>query len=69
MVLQFRELLLRRRGKVGLEAVLQHDLFGSGLQIRLRRSGVGHELSVPEVGDYHALVHEGEGRALVRGAL
>jgi len=26
---------------------------------------VGHALSVPEVGDYHALAHEGEGRALV----
>jgi choline monooxygenase len=28
---------------------------------------VGHVLSVPEVGDYHALPQEGEGRALVRG--
>jgi choline monooxygenase len=27
---------------------------------------VGHELAVPEPGDYHALPHEGEGRALVR---
>jgi phenylpropionate dioxygenase-like ring-hydroxylating dioxygenase large terminal subunit len=27
---------------------------------------VGHELMVPEVGDYHALAHEGEGRALIR---
>jgi len=27
---------------------------------------VGHALSVPQVGDYHALPHEGEGRALVR---
>jgi choline monooxygenase len=27
---------------------------------------VGHELSVPEVGDFLALAHEGEGRALVR---
>ncbi|MBV9889954.1 MAG: aromatic ring-hydroxylating dioxygenase subunit alpha, partial [Rhizobacter sp.] len=27
---------------------------------------IGHELSVPELGDYHALHHEGEGRALVR---
>jgi len=27
---------------------------------------VGHELAVPEVGDYHALAHEGEGRALIR---
>jgi choline monooxygenase len=27
---------------------------------------VGHELAVPEVGNYHTLAHEGEGRALVR---
>ena len=27
---------------------------------------VGHALSVPEVGDWHALAHEGEGRALLR---
>jgi len=27
---------------------------------------VGHQLSVPEVGDFHALPQEGEGRALVR---
>jgi choline monooxygenase len=27
---------------------------------------VGHELAVPEVGDYHALPQEGEGRALLR---
>ena len=26
----------------------------------------GHALSVPEIGDYHALAHEGEGRALLR---
>jgi phenylpropionate dioxygenase-like ring-hydroxylating dioxygenase large terminal subunit len=29
---------------------------------------LGHELSVPEPGDYHALPQEGEGRALVRTA-
>jgi phenylpropionate dioxygenase-like ring-hydroxylating dioxygenase large terminal subunit len=27
---------------------------------------LGHELAVPEVGDFYALPHEGEGRALVR---
>jgi choline monooxygenase len=27
---------------------------------------VGHELAVPNAGDYHALPHEGEGRALLR---
>ena len=29
---------------------------------------VGHQLSVPNAGDYHALPQEGEGRALVRNA-
>ena len=29
---------------------------------------VGHALAVPEVGDFHTLVHEGQGRALVRTA-
>lgn len=29
---------------------------------------VGHALSVPQIGDYHALPHESEGRALVRTA-
>jgi phenylpropionate dioxygenase-like ring-hydroxylating dioxygenase large terminal subunit len=29
---------------------------------------LGHELAVPEVGDYHALPQEGEGRALIRTA-
>ena len=29
---------------------------------------LGHELSMPEVGDYYALPQEGEGRALVRSA-
>jgi len=27
---------------------------------------LGHELAVPELGDYHAISHEGEGRALLR---
>ena len=29
---------------------------------------VGHQLAVPDVGDYYALPHESEGRALVRSA-
>jgi phenylpropionate dioxygenase-like ring-hydroxylating dioxygenase large terminal subunit len=29
---------------------------------------VGHALTVPELGDYHVLGHEADGRALVRGA-
>src|SRR5262249_61626018 len=27
---------------------------------------LGHELAVPQLGDYHTLAHEGEGRALLR---
>lgn len=29
---------------------------------------VGHALTVPEVGDYHVLQHEGDGRALIRNS-
>jgi choline monooxygenase len=29
---------------------------------------VGHSLALPSVGDYHALVHEGDGRVLIRNA-
>ncbi|MFO1249775.1 MAG: aromatic ring-hydroxylating dioxygenase subunit alpha [Inhella sp.] len=39
-------------------------------QERIIRPGpryIGHQLAVPEVGDYLALAQEGEGRALVRG--
>ena len=40
----------------------QQKLFARGLRY------VGHELAVPELGDFYALAHEGEGRALVRNA-
>jgi choline monooxygenase len=45
------------------EALFAHELksiFQTGPRY------VGHELAVPNVGDYHTLAHEGEGRALVR---
>ena len=38
----------------------QQRLFANGPRY------LGHELAVPELGDYYALPHEGEGRALVR---
>ena len=47
----FDDALLRRE----MELIFQHG-----------PRYLGHELSVPEVGDYHALPQEGEGRALVR---
>jgi choline monooxygenase len=49
----FDEALFRRE----LETIFQHG-----------PRYVGHANAVPEMGDYHALPHEGEGRALVRTA-
>ena len=45
-------------------------LFQRELQTLFQRGPryVGHQLSVPNPGDYYALPHEGEGRALVRNA-
>ena len=40
----------------------QQKLFAKGPRY------LGHELSVPNLGDYYTLPHEGEGRALVRNA-
>ena len=40
----------------------QQRLFANGPRY------LGHELAVPELGDYYALPHEGEGRALVRNS-
>ena len=47
------------------EALFQQELkilFGQGPRY------VGHQLAVPEIGDYHALPQEAQGRALVRNA-
>ena len=47
------------------EALFQRELkilFGQGPRY------VGHQLAVPEIGDYHALPQEAQGRALVRNA-
>ena len=40
----------------------QQKLFAGGPRY------LGHELAVPNMGDFYALPHEGEGRALVRNA-
>ena len=47
------------------EAVHQREM---ELIIRPGPRYLGHALAVPEIGDHHALPHEGEGRALVRTA-
>jgi choline monooxygenase len=60
--------LERSRSQLSVRSYFDPQLFQSELD-RLFRQGpryVGHALSVPEVGDYHALPQEGEGRALVR---
>ncbi len=43
-------------------------LFSREMELIFQRGPryLGHELAVPEPGDYHALLQEGEGRALVR---
>ena len=45
------------------EAVFRRE---QGLIFQHSPRYVGHELAVPEVGDYQTLAHEGEGRVLVR---
>jgi len=60
--------LERSRSQLSVGSYFDPQLFERELD-RLFRNGpryVGHELAVPEVGDYHALPQEGEGRALVR---
>jgi choline monooxygenase len=43
-------------------------LFSREMELIFQRGPryLGHELAVPELGDYHTLSHEGEGRVLVR---
>ncbi|HET9642856.1 MAG TPA: aromatic ring-hydroxylating dioxygenase subunit alpha [Burkholderiaceae bacterium] len=62
------EALERSRSQLSVSAYFDEGLFREE-QERIFRVGpryLGHELAVPEVGDYFALPHEGEGRALVR---
>src|ERR1035437_8754219 len=46
MSFQFGKLLRNLRRKVGLETALLHDFFCGGLQVKMRRIGVVHELPV-----------------------
>ena len=63
------EALERSRSQLSVRSYFDDGLFrrehGAASSQRGPRY-VGHELTVPEVGDYHALPQEGEGRALVR---
>jgi choline monooxygenase len=63
-----RDALERSRSQLSVSAYFDEELFRREQALILQPGPryLGHELSVPEVGDYHALAHEGEGRALVR---
>ncbi|MDQ6684898.1 MAG: aromatic ring-hydroxylating dioxygenase subunit alpha [Pseudomonadota bacterium] len=66
----FGTALARSESQLPVASYFDPALFGRE-QRRLFANGpryVGHELAVPEVGDYYALPHEGEGRALIRSA-
>ena len=58
----------RSRSQLSVTSYFDEDLFRKeqALIFESRPRYLGHELSVPEVGDFHVLSHEGDGRALVR---
>jgi phenylpropionate dioxygenase-like ring-hydroxylating dioxygenase large terminal subunit len=62
------EALERSRSQLSVHAYFDAAVYGHEMERIFQHSPryVGHELSVPEIGDYQTLVHEGEGRALVR---
>ncbi|MDP4301964.1 aromatic ring-hydroxylating oxygenase subunit alpha [Leptothrix discophora] len=62
------EALQRSRTQLPVTAYFDQALFDKEMRQIFPSAPryLGHELMVPQVGDYHALAHEGEGRALVR---
>ena len=60
--------LERSRSPLSVSSYFDADVFRREMACLFdqRPRYVGHELAVPEVGDYYALPQEGEGRALVR---
>ena len=64
------EALSRSRSQLSVATYFDEALFREEQRLIFERSPryLGHELAVPEVGDYQALVQEGEGRALTRTA-
>jgi choline monooxygenase len=65
-----RDALERSRSQLAVSSYFDTALFHREQAGLLQRGPryLGHELCVPEVGDYHTLAQEGEGRALVRTA-
>ena len=64
------EALERSRSQLSVSSYFSEALFQEEQRLIFDGSPryLGHELAVPEVGDYFALPQEGEGRALVRSA-
>ena len=62
------EALERSRSQLSVHAYFDAAVYGREMERIFQHSPryLGHELSIPEVGDYQTLLHEGEGRALVR---
>jgi phenylpropionate dioxygenase-like ring-hydroxylating dioxygenase large terminal subunit len=62
------EALERSRTQLSVATYFNEDLFRREQEIIFQHGPryLGHELAVPEIGDYYALPQEGEGRALVR---
>src|SRR5574343_2002433 len=56
------------RAQLSVTTYFSDELFRREMELIFQHGPryLGHELSVPEVGDYHALPQEGEGRMLVR---
>jgi choline monooxygenase len=63
-----RQALHRGGSQLPVASYFDPDLFERECDILFRNGPryVGHALAVPEVGDYHVLKQEGDGRALVR---
>ena len=62
------EALERSRSQLSVNSYFDADLFRREMSTLFATGPryLGHELAVPEVGDFYALPQEGEGRALVR---
>ena len=65
-----REYLVPSRAQLPVSVYFDEALYRREMEVLFRNGPgyVGHELMVPEVGDYHALAAEGDGRVLVRSA-
>ncbi len=60
--------LARSQSQLSVRSYFDAALFDTEMATLFARGAryVGHELAVPQPGDFHTLQHEGEGRALVR---